>query len=246
MVDRIAQLNAQFGGKSNYNGRTVGPAADEDVVIIGMARTAMTRAKRGPQKDTPIEDMLTVVMKSVVKQANIPADTVNEIVIGNVLAPGACATQIRMASLMADIPYTASVQGINRQCSSGLQAVATIANAIKAGDIQVGIGGGVESMSNFNMQGAVDPNFLSEALFDHEAARNCLIPMGITSENVAKKYGITREQQDKFAAASHLKAAAASKAGLLQSEITPYTTKVKDKDGEEKEVRVDFDDGIRP
>lgn len=131
-------------------------------------------------------------------------------------------------------------------CSSGLQGVASIANAIKAGDIDIGIGGGVESMSNFNMQGAVDPNFISEKIFDHEEARNCLVPMGITSENVAAKFGVTRETQDSFSAGSHDKAIAASEKGWLQSEITPYTTKVKDKEGEEKEVRVDRDDGMRP
>lgn len=69
---------------------------------------------------------------------------------------------------LAGIPHEASCQGINRMCSSGLQSVASIANAIKAGDIDVGIGGGVESMSNFNMQGAVDVNFISEAIFEHE------------------------------------------------------------------------------
>lgn len=100
-------------------------------------------------------------------------------------------------------------------CSSGLQAVASIANAIKAGDIEVGIGGGVESMSNFNMQGAVDPNFISEAVFEHEAAQKCLIPMGITSENVASKFGVTRETQDAFACSSHVKACNANAQGWL-------------------------------
>lgn len=100
-------------------------------------------------------------------------------------------------------------------------------------------------MSNFNMQGAVDPNFLSEAVFEHEEAQKCLMPMGITSENVATKYGITRETQDAFAVSSHAKAVAAHKAGFLQSEITPYTTKVKDKEGNETEVLVDKDEGMR-
>jgi len=136
-------------------------------------------------------------------------------------------------------------EGVNRLCSSGLQSVATIANAIKAGEIGVGIGGGMESMSNFSMTGAVDPNFISEAVFEHEVAQKCLMPMGITSENVAEKFGVTRDTQDHFAVLSHDKALHAQKMGWLQSEITPYKTKVKGKDGEETEVMVDKDEGMR-
>jgi len=147
---------------------------------------------------------------------------------------------------LAGIPYSASCQGINRMCSSGLQSVASIANAIKAGDIEIGIGGGVESMSNFDMQGQVDPNFISEAVFESDTARNCLIPMGMTSENVAEKFGVTRATMDAFACTSHAKATAADKAGWLRSEITPYTTQVKDKEGEMSDVLVDRDEGMRP
>merc|ERR1711957_264566 len=228
------------------NGRQAGALRDDDVVIVGMARTAMTRAKRGAQANTPLEDMLKVALEGAIAMSKIPADKVDEVIVGNVLAPGSAASQIRMAMFLAGIPHRASCQGINRMCSSGLQSVASIANAIKAGDIEIGIGGGVESMSNFNMMGAVDANFLSDAVFESETARNCLIPMGVTSENVAEKFGVTRDTQDAFAVTSHAKATAADKAGWLQSEITPYTTTVKDKEGEMQEVRVDRDDGMRP
>ena len=106
--------------------------------------------------------------------------------------------------------------------------------------------GGVESMSNFDMMGQVDPAKLSDQVFEHEDAQKCLMGMGQTSENVAEKYGISRELQDKMAYESHQKAAHANKMGWSQQEITPYTTKVLDKDGNEKEVLVDRDDGIRP
>jgi len=147
---------------------------------------------------------------------------------------------------LAGIPHRASCQGINRLCSSGLQSVASIANAIKAGDIDIGIGGGVESMSNFDMAAVLAPEGISEAVKKSESARNCLIPMGVTSENVAEKFGVTRETQDAFACSSHAKATNADKQGWLQSEITPYTTQAKDKEGEMTEVRVDRDDGLRP
>jgi len=93
-----------------------------------MARTAMTRAKRGPQKDTAPEVMLKVALKSVVEKAGIDAKQVDDIVIGNVLQGGAGSTTSRMAQLLAGIPHTTPLQGINRLCSSGLQACATVAN----------------------------------------------------------------------------------------------------------------------
>ena len=209
-----------------------------------MARTAMTRAKRGPQKDTGLESMLKPCLEAVAAQANIDKALVEDIVIGNVLNPGAAATNARMAMFLAGYPETTCVKSINRLCSSGLQSVATVANAIRAGQISVGIGGGFESMSNANMMDQVNPNLLGEEVFENEAANNCLMPMGITSENVAAEFGVDRATQDALAASSHKKAAAA--AALLKAEVTPYTTTVKDKDGNEKRVLIDHDDGVRP
>lgn len=121
----------------------------------------------------------------------------------------------------------------------------TIANAIRARQIDIGIGAGVESMSLFAMEGTVDPNVLSPKVFEHSVAQTCLMPMGITSENVAAKYGVSREKQDQLAVESHQKAARSQKEGWSQKEITPYKTIIKDKDGNEKEVLVDKDDGCR-
>ena len=123
--------------------------------------------------------------------------------------------------------------------------MATIANQIRSGQIELGIGGGVESMSINSMMDGVNPDALSDKVFEHEEAQKCLIPMGVTSENVAVKYGISREQQDKMACESHKKAAHAQKMGWSQAEITPYKTIIKNKDGEETEVLVDRDDGVR-
>lgn len=101
-------------------------------------------------------------------------------------------------------------------------------------------------MSMFAMTNMVDPGAVSELVFEHPIANKCLMPMGITSENVVAKYGITRAQQDQMAFESHQKAAHAQKMGWSKLEITPYQTTVQDKDGNEQKVMVDMDDGVRP
>lgn len=101
-------------------------------------------------------------------------------------------------------------------------------------------------MSMFAMTNMVDPGAVSDMVFEHPEANKCLMPMGITSENVVAKYGITREQQDRMAFESHQKAAHAQKNGWSKDEITVYETTVTDKDGNEKKVLVDRDCGVRP
>ena len=191
-MQRLNAVNKHFAKDTSYNGGSVGPKRDDDVVIIGMARTAMTRAKKGPQKDTGLEAMLKPCLQAVATQSGIDKALVEDIVIGNVLNPGSAATNARMAMFMAGYPETTTVQAINRLCSSGLQAVATVANSIRAGQISIGIGGGFESMSNAVMSDQVNPNLLGEEVFECEPANNCLMPMGITSENVAAEFGVDR------------------------------------------------------
>lgn len=190
--------------------------------------------------------MLVPVMKACIAQAGVDPKMVEDICIGNVLQGGAGSTTSRMAQFLAEIPETTSLKAVNRLCSSGLQAVADIANAIRAGQIDIGMGGGVESMSLYSMQDSINPENLAPAVFDHPKTQACMMPMGLTSENVAEQFGITREQQDLMAFESHQKATRALKEGWLQKEITPYTTTIKDKDGNEKQVVVDKDCGVRP
>lgn len=131
----------------------------------------MTRAKKGPQKDTAPEAMLAPVFKDVLKKAgNLDPKLVQEICIGNVLQPGSGATSSRMGQFLAGIPNSTPLYTIDRMCSSGLQAVACIANSIRAGEIDIGIGGGVESMSMFAMTNMVDPGALSDLVFENEEA----------------------------------------------------------------------------
>lgn len=187
-------MSNQIISNETFNLGTVPPKSDDDVVIVGMARTAMTKAKRGAQKDTPPEVMLTPVLQAVIQQTNLDPKLVQDVCIGSVLQPGAGATTSRMAMFLAGLPETATLQAVNRQCSSGLQAVMNIANAIRSRQIDIGIGGGVESMSLYAMEAGVDPNTLSNQVFDHPIAQTCLMPMGITSENVAERYKISRDK----------------------------------------------------
>lgn len=210
-----------------------------------MARTAMTKAKKGNFRDTSVEVMLAAVLKRVIEEAKIDGAKVEDICVGNVLAPGAGATTSRMAGFLAGIPDTAGLSAVNRQCSSGLQACMNIVNSIKGGQIDIGIGAGVENMSQYSFNDAIRPDLISDQVYEHDIARNCLMPMGITSENVAEKFGVTREEQDQFAADSQRKACEAQKNGLLPSEITPITTILKNEDGTETEIVVDKDDGMR-
>ena len=205
----------------------------------------MTKAKKGAQKDTPPESMLTPVFKAVIQKGGVDPKLIDDVCVGNCLQPGAGAFSSRMAMFLAGIPDTSSLMTLNRQCSSGLQAVMNVANSIKARQIDIGIGAGVESMSLFSMDSIVDVNILSNDIFDNEGARNCLMNMGMTAENVAEKYKISRTEQDQMAVESNKKAAAAQKAGWFAKEITPYETIIKDKDGNEKKVIVDKDDGMR-
>lgn len=149
--------------------------------------------------------------------------------------------------LRAGIPYTASIRAVNRQCSSGSQAVASIAADIATGMIDVGIGCGVESMSMGGNPGdpsSIPPMNMSATIED-ERSKDILTPMGITSETVAKRYGITREEQDELAVLSHAKALKAQKEGKFDAEIIPLTVTVEDKDGNEKTVTVSKDEGPR-
>jgi acetyl-CoA acyltransferase 1 len=145
-----------------------------------------------------------------------------------------------MATLYAGLPEQTAVNTVNRQCSSGLQAVVQIATAIQSGLIEVGIGAGVESMTaNYGAAAAVS-NYSEEIVASCPAAADCLLPMGITSENVAKDFNVSRVKQDTFSALSHQRALAAQKAGLFDAEIVPVSVKTP-----EGKVTVTKDDGVR-
>ncbi|KAL1660761.1 Thiolase, N-terminal domain-containing protein, partial [Schizophyllum commune] len=202
-------------------------------------------ARKGGFSNTRPEELLSHVLRAVYKNVNLDPKLIEDVAVGNVLPPGGGATQARMAALHAGIPNTTAVNTVNRQCSSGLTAVNQIANEILAGEIDIGIGSGVESMT-FGYGPGAAPDGYSEEVLKTKEAEDCLIPMGITSENVAADFGIGRAEQDAFAAQSFQKAAAAQKAGKFRAEIVPVQTTVIDPKTEQaRPVLVDADDGIR-
>ncbi|KIK01999.1 hypothetical protein K443DRAFT_659884 [Laccaria amethystina LaAM-08-1] len=217
---------------------------DNDVVIVCAVRSAITKGRKGGFKDTKPELILSHVLRAAYSKISLDPKLIEDISVGNVLPPGGGASAARMAALHAGIPVETSINTVNRQCSSGLTAVNQIANQIRAGQIDIGIGAGVESMTHgFGSKAAPE---VSDEVLENQDAEDCLLPMGITSENVAADYNIPRSYQDAFSAKSFQKAAAANKAGKFKDEIVPILAKWIDPKTEEvKEVLVNEDDGIR-
>ncbi|EEP76779.1 3-ketoacyl-CoA thiolase B [Uncinocarpus reesii 1704] len=222
-----------------------------DIVILSSLRTAVTRAKKGGFKDAYPEELLSHVLRATLAaNPNLDPALIEDVCIGSVLQELGGAKAGRMAQIHAGFPHTVPFHTINRQCSSGLAAISTIAHSISVGAISVGVGGGMESMTR-NYGSRAIPTVLWPELKDSESkdARDCIMPMGLTSENVAARYGINRHDQDAFSANSHQKAAAAQKNGLFDKEIVPVTTRTLPADNPEGpavEVTVTRDDGIRP
>lgn len=200
----------------------------------------MSKAKKGPLKDLQAEQLLTPLLKDCVETLKVNSSDLGEITIGNCLQPGAGNITSRMAQFMAGIPETVPLHTINRQCSSGLQAVAHVFNGIMSGEYECGIGGGVESMTNFSFNGSLAADKLSEDVYESEKAQLCIMGMGTTSDNVAEKFKLKRRDLDEFSVESHMKAKKATENGVSKSEILPF--KVKNEKGQE--VLVDYDSGI--
>lgn len=213
---RLETISRHLHSPSHFASRSA-----DDVVILSVARTPIGKAKRGAFKDTTPDVLLAHALRGAIERSGVRAEDIGDIRVGNVL-PANGAIFARMAQFQAGIPYSVPLAAVNRQCSSGLQAVADIAAAIRAGHIEVGIAAGVESMSATGMGDAVPP-FSQEAVFGCALAADCLTPMGMTSENVSEKYGISRRDQDAFAARSHALAAAAQREGRFRAEIVPVT-----------------------
>jgi acetyl-CoA acyltransferase 1 len=154
-----------------------------------------------------------------------------------------------MAANHVGVPTTTSFSTVNRACASGLSAITSIANSIAVGQIDVGIAGGMESMTR-NYGSRAIPTELWPEMKDSpvKEARECIMNMGLTSENVASRYGVSRGDQDAFACESQQRAAKAQKSGFFDAEIVPVTTRWIEPETPEnvKEVTVTKDDGIRP
>ncbi|KAH9984632.1 thiolase [Russula compacta] len=214
----------------------------DDVVITMAIRSPLCKAKKGGFRDMRSDELLTEMFRQVIDHSRINPEIIEDICVGTVLAKGPT-YEARAAALTAGIPESVPIQTLNRFCSSGLIAVTTIANEIRAGQIDVGLAVGVESMS-WNPD--VGPETASDDIKTCGPASDALQPMGWTSENVAREFIISREDMDDFAAKSFQRAEAADRAGYFAKEIVPFTSYQKDPaTGAHKNVTVYKDDGIR-
>lgn len=246
-MERLQLIHSQLVQNKTAN---LPKKSGDDIVICGAVRTPLTKSRKGGLKDTPSERLIAECMKALFKRTGLDPKHIQDITLGNVLQPGSGFMVARMAQFLAGVPYDTPIHTVNRLCSSGLEAIAQIAGKIRMGYIDVGLAGGFENMSQFEMESLVPPTEnLDDEVFETENARNCMMSMGVTAENVAERYKITREEADKMGVESQNKAVAAQKNGLYKEEIVPIKTFIKktDKDGNETkhEILVDKDDGMR-
>ena len=203
-----------------------------DVVIVSAVRTALGRLG-GALKDVQPEDLAQVVITAAVERAGVEPAEVDEVVMGQTKQSADAANLARVAALKAGFPVEVPAYTVMRQCGSGLQAVGNALQAIRAGDAEIVVAGGVENMSlaPYYLRGArfgfrlgnsvlVDPNTESQPRSQPYEVYGDLT-MGLTAENLVERYGITREEQDAFALRSQERAFAAIDAGRFDDEIVP-------------------------
>lgn len=200
----------------------------QDVVIVAATRTAVG-SFQGSLANIPAVDLGAAVIRQLLAQTGIDPAQVDEVIMGQVLTAGAGQNPARQAAIKAGLPHAVPAMTLNKVCGSGLKALHLGAQAIRCGDAEVIIAGGQENMSlsNYVLPGArtglrmghsqMIDSMISDGLWDAFNDYH----MGITAENLVEKYGISREAQDAFAAASQHKAAAAIEAGRFVDEITP-------------------------
>lgn len=242
-TQRIGQI-AQHLDPRTWSGKGLGSHLiknEDDVVIIASGRTAFCKAKKGHLKDTPFDVLVMECLKGLLQKASIDPSLIEEVVVGNVRNPGA-PYAVRAACLAAGIAESTPSLIVNRFCSSGLMAIRSVANQIQAGEIDCGLAMGCESMTFVD---AAPTGFSPEVEDAIQSAKDCKMPMGWTSENVAGEFNISREKMDSFAARSHQRAHQAQSLGKFDAEIMPITTPVKLPDGSTTYTTVSQDDGIR-
>ncbi|MCE2413887.1 thiolase family protein [Candidatus Poribacteria bacterium] len=195
-------------------------ATTPDVVIVSAARTAVGRAGRGTLKNTRPDELAAATLRGAVeKLPRLDLDAVDDVIIGCATHEGPQGYNVaRIASLRAGFPVTVPALTINRFCASGLETIAMGAEQILSGRAEVVVAGGVESMSQVPFGVNLSPN---PTLIEH--APDAYLSMGLTAENLARKYNISRNTQDAYAYQSHRKAVAAIDAGKFTEEIVPLT-----------------------
>jgi acetyl-CoA C-acetyltransferase len=202
-----------------------------DIVIVSAVRTPVG-SFNGALSSLPAHELGKIAIQGALEKAGVPASDVDEVVMGQVLQAGAGQGPARQASVNAGVPVEAPAWSVNQLCGSGLRAVALAAQQISSGDADIVVAGGQESMSQSphaqNLRGgqkmgdmALVDTMIKDGLWDAFHGYH----MGQTAENIAARWQITREEQDRFAVASQNKAEAAQKAGKFRDEIAPVTIK---------------------
>ena len=222
----------------------------KDAVIVSTARTPIGKAYRGAYNNTTAPTLGGFAIREAVKRAGIDPAQVDDVIMGCAMQQGTTSGNIgRMAALAGGLPVTVSGMTIDRQCSSGMMAIATAAKQIIVDGHDIVIGGGLESISlvqndKANFYRAVDKALVAQH-------KNVYMPMLQTAEVVAKRYGITREQQDEYGYQSQMRTAAAQEAGKFDQEIIATTTNMgvmnkETKDITYHDVTLTKDEGNRP
>ena len=236
------------------------PDPSRQPVIVSAARTPIGRFLGG-LAPLSAPELGAVAIRAALQRAGVSPEGVGNVLMGNVVQGGVGQAPARQAALKAGLPGTVAATTINKVCGSGLEAVMLAAQSIKAGDEQVVVAGGMESMSNapyylYGHRGGVkfgDQTLVDGLIKDGLWCSFCDVHMGSHAEDTAKKASITREQQDEFAAQSHAKAVAAMKAGKFKAEIVPVeiagrkgTTVVDSDEGPREDTTVDTLGKLRP
>ena len=222
----------------------------ENIVIASTARTPIAKAYRGAFNDTQAQTLTGHVISNAIERAGLAKEEIQDVIIGAALQQGSTHMNIaRQGAIRAGLPTSVPGMSIDRQCASGLMAIMCAAGRITAGDIDVAVAGGVESISlvqneNMNTYRLTDPWILQKL-------PSLYMTMLETAEIVAKRYNISRDQQDEYACESHRRTQSAIEEGRFDKELTPIKTtkKIQDKATGEisyKEVMLKYDEGVRP
>ena len=220
-MNRLNNLQDQITNNNYYSSNLL--IKDDNIpYIIDGIRTPITKAFKGGLSKYGPEVLLSELLSQIIKRNSFLSENpklIDEIIIGNALQDIGGFVNSRAAEYLAGIPSTVPLYTVNRLCNSGLQAIINANNSIISGDGNIYIAGGVESMSFNSFKKMLDKKLLSDEInnLENQQIKNILTPMGITNENICKKYKITREEQDRFSYNSHIKASKAK--SKLKNEI---------------------------
>ena len=221
-MNRLSLIQEQITN-NNFNNDIISPKNDDNIpYIIDGIRTPITKAFKGGLSKFGPEILLSELFTKIIERNSFLSENpklIDEIIIGNALQAIGGFVNSRAAEYISGIPKTVPLYTVNRLCNSGLQAIINANNSIISGDGNIYIAGGVESMSFNSFKKMLDKKLLSDEIInlENEQIKNILTPMGITNENICKKYNISRKEQDLFSYNSHIKASRAK--SKLKNEI---------------------------